>query len=284
MASPEILVYGAERTALHEAESILYVLLFIALYQGGPGGKKREDYDASFFDQAVSTDHYPYRNLDERKAIAKKEIMHNAEYFASEVLDDIDPYFEPLKICLARLRDAIFSASEERLNTKKICALPTDEFFRRIEEWKDQGIRTALKTCKEILHDTLTTLTGTKESDQLICVKPDSPPVGGDQAEGESKPIGEGQRETEKRPIETVIGASGIEDKSCPSLVHSNDASDKMRENTPLQTSSEAPSSIRKALKRPLPETEDTNQHDDVGYGISTKRRRLSAAEMDADT
>ena len=109
----DVLAKGAmlKHSSIHDAESVLYILIWISCSQGGPHGQDRKDTfdpDTSFLRQWC-----PGEDLDESKlktlANNKKVQMSDNEAF-DEILDSMHRYFKDLKPYFKVLRNIFFPA------------------------------------------------------------------------------------------------------------------------------------------------------------------------------
>lgn len=102
----DILVQGAtaEHKQEHDLESFFYVLIWICVNYAGPGGMEREDF--SIYETQMK--HWIQGPDLTSIGVSKSGAVSSRMIFKLMVLDQFSPYFESLKPCLAKLRDAFF--------------------------------------------------------------------------------------------------------------------------------------------------------------------------------
>ena len=98
--------------AIHDMESLFWVLLFLCITRAGPGGERREDFVGELTDfpnvrqDQVARLRNVVRNLfdgDMATIASYKELLFlNPENFETDILCHIHPYFEVLKPALCR--------------------------------------------------------------------------------------------------------------------------------------------------------------------------------------
>ena len=107
----EVLSGAVEHTALHDAESMFYVLIWLAFTQAGPNGLKR---NAKGFTikGTILDDWCPEGEIDQAKlnniANTKRGVVANPDAFLREVLGKMHPYFAALRSCLYQMSIAFF--------------------------------------------------------------------------------------------------------------------------------------------------------------------------------
>ncbi|KAH9885619.1 hypothetical protein C8Q73DRAFT_659679 [Cubamyces lactineus] len=106
--------------AIHDMESLFWVLLFLCITRAGPGGERREDFAGELTDfpkerqDQVARLRNAVRNLFDGDvatiAYYKEHLFQNPQEFETEILRHIHPYFEVLKPTLCRWWDLLVLA------------------------------------------------------------------------------------------------------------------------------------------------------------------------------
>lgn len=105
----------ATRLSVHDAESMLYCLIYLSCTQGGPHSANRTDefdYATSFLDRWYPAEELTAERLD-GLATSKFLVMNSTRRFRKEVLHTMHPYFKPLETCFMRMRRALFPGDDD---------------------------------------------------------------------------------------------------------------------------------------------------------------------------
>lgn len=109
----DVLEKLGEYTALLDAESTLYVLIWMTITQAGPNEKKRLADESFVWNETILGLWNPEGIVDEAKlrgiAHSKRGIMEVEKNFKRQVLEKMHPYFKPIERCLELLRERLFN-------------------------------------------------------------------------------------------------------------------------------------------------------------------------------
>ena len=107
----DVLLYNIEHTVIYDAESLLYVLIWITFMYSGPNESERK-MTKEFFDKSVLRKWSPLKLGEEigleDVAARKKFTMMIYNEFVRNILRKRDPFFSPLDGCLVSLRCILF--------------------------------------------------------------------------------------------------------------------------------------------------------------------------------
>lgn len=114
----DVLAQTGDYTALLDAESTLYVLIWTAFTQAGPNGKDRV-VDKSFdWKNTILRAWNPEGIVDEALLIqissAKLGVMQVEKNFKTNILEKMHPYFKPIERCLEVLRERLFNPARDQ--------------------------------------------------------------------------------------------------------------------------------------------------------------------------
>ena len=103
----DILSGTVEHTALHDAESMLYVLIWIAIIQAGPHGRKRSAEGFTIKGTILDTWSPDPRNITLQSLVvlsdSKRGVMITADAIEDRILDAMHSYFEPIAGCIFKM-------------------------------------------------------------------------------------------------------------------------------------------------------------------------------------
>lgn len=181
----EILKKYAEHSAIHDAESLFYVLIWIASMQAGPGGKVRLMTQLQF-STSILFFWSPQTDITEAvlQSVADSKVAHmkDEETFVGQILGRMDQYFDSIGDCLLSLREALFPPTNT--TGKPIPASkPGEHRWRKAAAVKSSRVKgDVFRKMREALTKGIETLSETKlESDaQSLSSSATEPPAGDD--------------------------------------------------------------------------------------------------------
>lgn len=148
-------------TAISDAESILYILIWIACLYAGPRGTKRPETDAFSFKSSFLSKWCPEGRVDDDDlrdiGLRKRGLLLLPDVFQRDIVTKIHEYFAPIANCLKVLR-AFFFRPEVDVN-------PTDLLLYGTTNVKDFGL------LKNILKTTMAQMQQTEPVDAPNMVK-----------------------------------------------------------------------------------------------------------------
>jgi hypothetical protein len=122
----ELLLYGAPHRAIHDVESLAYVLMFICSHLGGPNNTVR--------DPPLYGGGYPPTHPSQMKewltatrltSLGHLKYSHMLGHLEGSILSHFSPYFDPLKDHIVALWNVIFPVHLSRVGQQGVRSVAT---------------------------------------------------------------------------------------------------------------------------------------------------------------